>query len=142
MGCTAPAPTSTAQRGWAHHKMHLFGTLLQQFSPAFATRSREIPQEQPSKTNCGYWGCPLHQCSQSCHRYLDPGALVIVAGSPGIHDAMVVEAGKLWPPALEAKEAIVDRGCRELGIGNGSSFHAQENGTAWGGGKERTDWGH
>lgn len=48
---------------------------------------------------------------QSCHRYLDPGVLIIVAGGPGIDNAVVVEAGKLWPPALEAKEAIIDRGC-------------------------------
>lgn len=48
---------------------------------------------------------------QSCCRYLDPGALVIVAGGPGIDDAVVVEAGELWPPALEAKETVVDRGC-------------------------------
>lgn len=49
---------------------------------------------------------------------------------------MVVEAGELRSPALEAKEAIVDRGCRELGIRDSSSFHAQENSTAWG------QWGH
>lgn len=95
----------------AHHKMPLDGTLLQQFSPAIPTRSREIPRKQPSKTSQGYWGCPLHRCSQSCCRYLDPGALVIVAGGPGVDNAMVVEAGELRSPALEAKEAVVDRGC-------------------------------
>lgn len=61
--------------------------------------------------------------------YLDPGPSVVLCSSPGVHQALLVEAGEVGVPFLQAKEGTVCGGGRDLLVGDDTPFHAQWSGT-------------
>lgn len=57
--------------------------------------------------------------------YLDPWPSVIFGSRPGIDQALLVEAGKVRVPFLQAEESAVGRrGCYLL-VGDYAALHAQ-----------------
>lgn len=63
--------------------------------------------------------------------YLNPRPSVILGGSPGINQALPVEARKVGVPLLQAEERPVGGGGSYLLVGDDASFHAERPGTLW-----------
>lgn len=61
--------------------------------------------------------------------HLDPGVPVVRCGAPGVHQALVVEASELGPPALQPQQAVADRRGRDLGLCDPPALHAEQRNT-------------
>lgn len=70
--------------------------------------------------------CLLVQHVSGPRSHFYPGVPVPSSRGPGVGDALVVEAGQLWAPALQAQYAIVDGGGRDLGLHDAPALHAQQ----------------
>lgn len=57
--------------------------------------------------------------------YLDPRPSVVFGSSPGIDQALLVEARKVRVPFLQAEESTVGGGGRYLLVGDYAALHAQ-----------------
>ncbi len=72
-------------------------------------------------------GPALHVSCRVTELYLDPWPSVIFSSSPGIDQALPVEACKVRVPLLQAEESTVGgRGCYLL-VGDYAALHAQRS---------------
>lgn len=62
--------------------------------------------------------------------HLYPWVLVMCSSTPGVNQPLVVKAGELRSPALQAQHAVTDRWGWDLGLSDASSLHAKQRNTA------------